>query len=216
MSTACSATTPSWTRLEVAFQVFLQSVPVVTVLSRIIEGARTLNWRPEAACWRSHYPSDGTFVSSRQLTTASGTVRSSTTPILLTEPFAVSRLGSVGCLSSSWGPLCFPPPPTGCHQVMTALTIEHVRSFLDPAAAGELPLPLLARLADPFSPLAGDWTPFIAAIEPDVHWMIASPERKLDSAQGIYVSKVEAPIRVARRKSTDEPCYRTSPSRSSL
>jgi len=212
MSTACSAATPSWTRLEVAFQVFLQSVPVVTVLSRIIEGARTLDWRPEAACWRSHYTSDGSFVSSRQLTTASGTVRSATTPILLTEPFAVSRLGSVRCLSSS----CFPPPPTWSHRLMTALTIEHVRSFLDPAAAGELPLPLLARLADPFLPLAGDWTPFITAIEPDVHWMIASPERKLDSAQGIYVSRVEAPIRVARRKSTDEPCYRTSPSGSSL
>jgi len=48
------------------------------------------------------------------------------------------------------------------------LTEEHVKSFLEPAAQG-------------------DWAPFLAAIDPNVKWIITDPENNPSISSGTYV-----------------------------
>ena len=48
------------------------------------------------------------------------------------------------------------------------LTVEHFRSILDPAEAG-------------------DWSKFVGAFDPEVHWVVADPEFHPRSLAGTYV-----------------------------
>jgi hypothetical protein len=57
---------------------------------------------------------------------------------------------------------------------------------------------------------AGDWVPFLAAIDPEVHWQIAAPERQLDSAQGIFVSPYRRPSTQSLSVELTLLSYRTS------
>ena len=49
------------------------------------------------------------------------------------------------------------------------LTSEHAHSILDPASAG-------------------NWAPFLDALDPEVHWVIGSEEANPEAAIGVYVS----------------------------